>query len=105
MKIEILYFAGCPNHAPAVDRVREVLRQEEVIAELVEIEITESDTAREIGFLGSPSVRVNGQDVEPSARAENDFGLTCRIYIDEAQRAGLPSTELIRAAVRKARAV
>jgi hypothetical protein len=28
MKVEILYFSGCPNHVPAVDRVRVVLRQE-----------------------------------------------------------------------------
>ena len=103
MKVEILYFSGCPNYAPAVARVREVLTQEGTAADMLEVEVTDTDTAQEVGFLGSPSIRVNGQDVEHSARSARAFGLTCRTYIDGGKRVGVPPPEMIRAAVREAR--
>ena len=103
MKVEILYFSGCPNHAPAVDRVREVLEQEGAAADMVEVEVRDASTAETVGFLGSPTIRVDGRDVEHAARAERGFGLMCRTYIDGSQRAGVPPRELIRAAVREAR--
>jgi hypothetical protein len=103
MRVEILYFSGCPNHAPAVDRVREVLAQEATPAELVEVEVNDVITAQRIGFLGSPTIRVDGRDIEPAARAERVFGLSCRTYIDQGRHAGVPPLEWIRAAVREAR--
>ena len=103
MKVEILYFSGCPNHAPAVNRVREVLEQEGAPADMVEVEVRDASTAETVGFLGSPTIRINGRDVEHAARAARGFGLMCRTYIDGGQRAGVPPRELIRAAVREAR--
>ena len=103
MRVEILYFSGCPNYAPAVDCVREVLAQEDTPAEMVEVEVNDLATAQRIGFLGSPTVRVDGQDVEPEARAERAFGLSCRTYIDDGRRTGVPPSEWVRAAVREAK--
>jgi hypothetical protein len=103
MRVEILYFSGCPNHGPAVDRVREVLAQEDTPAEMVEVEVKDVATAQRIGFLGSPTILVDGQDVEPAARAERASGLSCRTYIDGGRRAGVPPPEWIRAAVREAK--
>jgi copper chaperone CopZ len=103
MKIEVLYFSVCPHHAPAVDRVSEVLEQEGVTADMVEVEVTDPAAAQLVGFLGSPTLRVDGQDVEPAARAARAFGITCRTYIDDGQRAGVPPLEWIRAAVREAK--
>jgi len=103
MKVEILYFPGCPNHIPAVDRVREVLQQEGTSADMVEVEVMDAVTAQHVGFLGSPSIRVDGQDVEPAARTIRVFGMMCRTYFDGGRRAGLPPPEWIRAAVREAR--
>ena len=68
MKIEILYFDGCPNHKPAVERVRQVLAEEGLSAEVLEVNVSEPSIAQKVGFLGSPSIRVNGLDVEPEAR-------------------------------------
>ena len=103
MKVEVLYFSGCPNHVPAVDRVREVLAQEGSQAEMVEIEVKDAATAQQVGFLGSPSIRVDGQDVEPAARGIRSFGMMCRTYDEGGRRAGVPPPEWIRAAVREAR--
>lgn len=103
MKVEIFYFSGCPNHALAVERVREVLRQEEPTADLLEVQVKNIVTAEKIGFLGSPSVRVDGQDIEPAVRGLDGFGMICRTYVDGGQRSGVPPTEWIRAALWEAR--
>lgn len=103
MKVEVLYFIGCPNHPPAVARVREALRQEGVFAEMVEVEIKDAATAQLVGFLGSPTIRINGQDVEHAVRPARAFGLACRTYDDQGQRTGVPPLEWIRAAVREAK--
>jgi hypothetical protein len=103
MKVEILYFSGCPNHVPAVDCVREMLAQEGTSAEMVEVEAKDAAAAQEVDFLGSPSIRVDGQDVEPAVRGARVFGMMCRIYSDGGRRAGVPPPEWIRAAVRAAR--
>jgi len=102
MKIEILYFDGCPNHKPAVEALREVLREEGVSAEIVEVNVRDAMMAREIKFLGSPSFRVNGLDVEPEMRAARDYGMMCRTYAVEGRREGLPSREMLRKAVSEA---
>jgi hypothetical protein len=103
MKIEILYLAGCPNHRPAVTRVADILRQETVSADLVEIEVKDAATAQQVEFLGSPSIRIDGRDVEVSARSSPAFGFGCRIYLDEGERAGVPPETWIRAAVQEAK--
>ena len=102
MRVEVLYFSGCPNHAPAVDRVREVLEQESASADLIEVEVKDVAAAQQVGFLGSPTIRVDGQDVEPAARTIREFSLCCRTYIDGGRRLGVPPHDWIRAAIREA---
>src|SRR5260370_21884125 len=97
MKVEILYFEGCPNHRPAAERVHAVLHEEGIFAEIAEIEVPNEEAARAVGFLGSPTIRVNGVDIEPSSRNAKETGFACRCY-----PGGLPPTEMIRAALREA---
>lgn len=103
MKVEVLYFSGCPNHSLAIARVREALEREGASAETVEVEIKDPATALRVHFLGSPSIRINGLDVEPSAHSAQTFGVMCRTYADDEKRVGVPPLEWIRAAVREAR--
>jgi hypothetical protein len=102
LRIEILYFDGCPHSGQAYDRVLEVLREEGVSGEIVKVNVTDNTIAQAVGFLGSPSIRINGLDVEPDARSSKAFGMMCRTYSDASARVGLPSRELIRKAVREA---
>ena len=104
MKVEVLYFEGCPNHAPTVERVRDALQSENETADVREIEVRTQGEAESVGFLGSPSVRINGLDIEPEARSLKSYGLSCRTYLDGATRSGVPSSELIRLAVIERRA-
>jgi hypothetical protein len=97
MRIEILYFDGCPHFPPARDLVRVILDAEEVQAEVSEIEIKDASEARRLQFIGSPTIRINGLDVEVGARNAPPVGLACRRYPD-----GLPSAAMIRAALKEA---
>jgi hypothetical protein len=95
MKVEVLYFEDCPNHLPTLIRIKEVLQQENCDAEVGEVLVPDVQTAQRMEFLGSPTVRINDVDIEPNARERTDFGLMCRRYSE-----GIPSHEMIRAAVR-----
>src|SRR5215467_15307633 len=101
MKIEVLYFDGCPNHKPAIERVRQVMAEEGLSAEVLEVKVSEPSIAQKIGFLGSPSIRVNGLDVEPGARRKRAYGMMCRTYAVNGQTEGLPSREMLRQAMRE----
>ena len=98
MKIEVLYLQGCPNYLPAIERLRTVLRQGSLPAEVSEVEVKDEAAARALKFFGSPTIRVNGLDIEADARRINETGIACRRY-----SGGLPSEEMIRAALREAR--
>src|SRR5882724_458395 len=98
MKIEVLYFVGCPNYVLAVDRLRTVLQQEGLFAEIAEIEVKDESVAKLLKFFGSPTIRVNGLDIESDSRNINETSLACRLY-----SGGLPSEEMIRTALKEAR--
>ncbi len=96
--IEILYFEGCPNHAPTVALAREVVGALGLDTAIQEVRVeTQADATRR-RFIGSPSVRVNGKDIEPEARARTEFTLSCRIY----GSGGVPPRELLIAALEEA---
>src|SRR5260370_4083818 len=96
MKIEVLSFDGCPNHNPAVERVQQLLREEGVSAEVLEVNVSDASIAQRVGFLGSPSVRINGLDVEQEARAAREYGMMCRTYSVDGQREGCPCRATVR---------
>lgn len=94
MNIEILYFKDCPHYAPAADLVRDVVDDLGLHATIAEIEVGGVDEASDHGFLGSPSIRVNGVDVDPSVRGRTDCSYSCRRYNGD----GIPTREMLVAA-------
>jgi mercuric ion transport protein len=99
MNIEVLYFEGCPNHLPAIEMVRETLKSLGRQDEIRQIEVRTQADAESVAFVGSPSIRINGADIEPWARTAKAFGLSCRSYLDGSHRSGVPSRELLRRAI------
>lgn len=65
MKIEVLYVPGCPNYQPVVERLQAVLASESVPEEIHSIPVSTTAQAQALLLPGSPTVRINGQDVEP----------------------------------------
>jgi len=97
MRVEIFYFEGCPNHKLASELVRRVIREEGIVADVNEIEVSGDAAAKEVGFLGAPTIRINAIDIEPASRDAKGSYFACRCY-----PGGLPPTEMIRAALREA---
>jgi mercuric ion transport protein len=64
--------------------------------------VSDESIAQKVGFLGSPSIRVDGLDVEPEARTARDYGMMCRTYTVNGRQDGLPSREMLRQAIREA---
>ena len=103
MTIEILYFAGCPKHEVADKRVRDVLNDLGVEAELVHINAKDEATAVQVRFPGSPTIRVNGEDVAPGSN-EEPYSMRCRVYPTATGFDGAPGEEAIRTAIEKSAA-
>src|SRR4051794_16974910 len=101
MKVEVLYIEGCPNHQPAVDRVRSVMMDLGITAGVAEVKIINPEMAKATGFMGSPSIRVNGVDIEHAARNADQVGYGCRTYLNGRKREGVPSVEMVRQALKR----
>jgi hypothetical protein len=104
MKVELLYIRDCPNHFPTVEAVKDVLRESGLPVNIAQIEINNADQAATLSFPGSPTVRVDGEDVEPGMSRLTHFGVSCRSYIVNGRRQGFPDREWIREAIRLRRA-
>jgi len=100
MKIEVLYVPNCPNHVLALERLREILSAERFEKSVTEVLVKDTETAQSLKFPGSPTIRINGNDVEPQDENLTAFGLMCRFYSDGS---GVPSRKNLREAIEHAR--
>ena len=72
--------------------------------ELKLVNVANSDAAERERFLGSPSIRVDGRDIEPGAEVRADYALSCRLYRTEDGASGQPDERWLREALRPAEA-
>jgi hypothetical protein len=86
-----------PNRQITEKRVWEVLEELDLAAEVREVRVDPPFAIQ--GFLGSPTVHVNGIDIEPSARTSKWMGLMWRTYREGSQMSSAPSKKLIRQAI------
>lgn len=99
MRIDFLYFEDCPSHEQALERLQKVLKEEEVEADISVTEVTTEEQALDIEFLGSPTIRVENQDIDPVLDHPN-YALSCRTYhLEDGRISPLPSEAMIRRAV------
>jgi hypothetical protein len=98
-KIQLLYFDGCPSHAQFLPRLQAVIDQADVAADVELLRVESLETAVAERFLGSPSVRVDGRDIEPGADERTDYGLKCRLYPTPRGLQGTPPEEHLLAAL------
>lgn len=100
--VEILYFEGCPNHEPARGLVERLATQLRIEPEIRLVEVADPAAAVALRFLGSPTVRVDGRDVEPGAEERRDFAFSCRIYRGERVVGAQPEESWVRKALTEA---
>ena len=97
--VEVLYIPDCPHHPAAVALVERVLAALRIDAELRTHLIDDQAAAERVRFPGSPTIRVDGRDVEPGAKPPADHTLACRLYRHEHGVAGQPAEQWIRDAL------
>jgi hypothetical protein len=97
--VEILYFDGCPNHEPAVALVEQLSRELGIEADLRLVNVPDQEAAERLRFLGSPTVRIAGIDVDPFSEGRTDYALSCRVFRTDAGLAGQPDARWVREAL------
>jgi hypothetical protein len=98
-RIEILSFDGCPNRERAIALVSSILVETGTEAQVQVIDVPGAETAQQLRFLGSPTIRVNGRDIEPGADERTDYAHGCRVFRTEKGLTGDPDPRWLRAAL------
>lgn len=101
-RVELLWWEGCPSSGKAHELVRTLMAEAGLNpSSLRSIEVDTDAAAEREGFVGSPTVRVDGRDIQPPDVAEPP-GLTCRVYhLRDGRISPLPDPEDIKEALRR----
>src|SRR5215211_9360032 len=100
MKVEILYFDGCPSYREAQATLEEVLYKGDVTAEVRLVAVNTDEEAQRLRFPGSPTLRVDGEDLF-SVPDRARYALGCRMYATREGLKGSPTAEMVREALAK----
>jgi hypothetical protein len=97
--VEILYVDGCPNHESAAALVERIDRELGTGAELRFVNVPDQEAATRLRFLGSPTTRVDGVDIDPLTPERGDYTLSCRVFRTKAGFSGQPDERWVRDAL------
>ena len=100
--VEVLYVEHCPNFPAALALVERVAAELGVDTQVQATMITDLAAAEHARFVGSPTVRVNGRDVDPEGELAAEYTLECRLYWHEHRLAGYPQERSVRDALLRA---
>jgi hypothetical protein len=102
VQIDVLVREDCPNRGMALVVVERVVDETGVPAEIHVVEVASDEEAEEHRALGSPTVLVDGRDVDPQPGVNADFSIADRIYRTDRGPCGWPDAEWIREALLRA---
>jgi hypothetical protein len=102
--IEILYVQNCPHYQQTLALVDRVRGELVIDTELRTTLIVDQAAAEQARFAGSPTVRVDGRDVEPGSEPATEYVLGCRLYRLEHPCASQPEERRVREALLRAAA-
>ena len=103
MKVELYYFAHCPSWQRARENLEHALQLEQISAHVEAILVTDSADVQLKRFIGSPTIRIDGVDIEGSGAETRGYGYGCRVYTDGTCTAGWPSVNQVRRALQRER--
>ncbi|WP_377645567.1 hypothetical protein [Oryzobacter terrae] len=100
VQIELLVVPDCPHEAPAAELITLAVADTGVQAQVTRTVITSQDQARLRGFVGSPTILLNGSDpfADPAAPA----AMACRLYSTPEGLRGVPALRDLRQALKRA---
>jgi hypothetical protein len=99
MQIELLVVPDCPHEAAAAELIKAAVADTGVRATITRTIIASENRARERGFIGSPTILLNGSD--PFAPAEAATALACRLYSTPDGLHGVPGLRDLRQALKR----
>lgn len=99
LKVEFLFMPGCCCAGPALRLLRQVLAQEHREPHLTVRVIGTEEEAIRHHFHGSPTILIDGVDIEGPSAARQGYKLRCRSYYAHGDCPGVPNAELIRSAI------
>jgi hypothetical protein len=95
----LLWFQDCPNHQAARVLLEELLGELAPGTSVEDIDATDPEVARRHRFPGSPTIRIDGGDVDPSYKDPGDYTPRCRVYWTAAGLRGLPERAWVESAL------
>ena len=98
MRVEVLYFDGCPTYVAATRTVSEALSELGMDAEVELVGVNSNEEAERLRFPGSPTIRVDERDLFPIPE-RSIWALGCRTYATPEGLKGYPTMEMIRDAL------
>jgi hypothetical protein len=100
--VEVLYVQDCPNYPGTLALVSRVLAELGIDAEVHTTLISDLAAAEAAQFPGSPTVRIDGRDVEPGSEPPSEISVACRLYRLEHRLDVQPAEGWVREALRRA---
>ncbi len=102
MQSRFLYSEECPSHEEALERLRQVMQEEAIQAEIEVVKVETAEQAQKLAYIGSPTILVNGRDIDPPP-PNAYYAVSCRAYrLEDGRISPLPSYSMIRKAIRAA---
>ena len=101
VNIEVLFIEGCPGISSITGSITDIIAEDAVDADITLIIIETPEDARRLQFTGSPTVRINGRDVDSNMKAIKNYGLRSRHYYVNGEKLDYPSKSMIRDAIKK----
>lgn len=99
--MRFLYSEECPSHDEALERLRKVMEEEGIREDIEIVKVESASDAEKLEFIGSPTILVNGRDIDPQKKSY--YAVTCRAYrLEDGRISPLPSEMMIRKAIRNA---
>ncbi|NOG44220.1 MAG: hypothetical protein HND50_03270 [Calditrichaeota bacterium] len=93
MNVELYYFEGCPSYIETEENLKMTLAELGLTEKYKMIEVSNSEDAIAKKFLGSPTIKINGIDLE---HKDGNYVFGCRVYTIDGKMQGTPSIEFIK---------
>ena len=103
MEVQLFYFDGCPSYEQALANVNDALRAEGLPETVEMVPVISDEDAQAKSFLGSPTIRVDGADLEGADADAGRYGCGCRVYEGDGGNVGWPSVARVRQSLQRAR--
>jgi len=103
LRILLVYHEKCPNFKNVLKDLKDALTEEKTNAQIQIVKLSNLQEAKNLHIVGSPTIRINNKDIDPSIKKSSNYSLKCRSYFYHGKITASPPKEFIIEAIRKAK--